>query len=169
MKHPIISFIKSYGLIIVVLSYVIINQRKVIINNFSAEGQTISPIKVTDYQSEQTTFFPNPNENYVVIFWATWCTPCKIEMKRLKASVENNKIPKTNLIAINAFEDSAIIKKFLTKEPYPFTFVNDHSSLSRLLKVRGTPTIALIEKGKLISLSTGMSFIGIFRAEMLFK
>ena len=108
--------------------------------------------------------FPSSNSNSIAIFWATWCGPCKIEMNRLKASVENGKIPAGAIIAINPFESKEVSQKFLATNPYPFTFV-DAPLVSQKLNISATPTTVYFENEKISSISSGMSLFGIWRAE----
>lgn len=110
--------------------------------------------------------FP-PKKGAVVIFWASWCGPCKVEMARLQSSVENGKIPGDKIFAINAFESKLETEKFLSQNPYPFVFL-DAPEVSNKLQVDRTPTTLLMEDGKIISMSSGMSLFGIWRAENLF-
>jgi cytochrome c biogenesis protein CcmG, thiol:disulfide interchange protein DsbE len=111
--------------------------------------------------------FPLPDKNYVVIFWATWCAPCKLEMNRLSQSVKEGKIPSDQIIAISPFEPDPTILDYLEKNEYPFTFVSD-SSLAKEFNIEITPTTLLLERGIIKSISSGVSVWGIWQAEKLF-
>jgi thiol-disulfide isomerase/thioredoxin len=139
-------------------------QGPVILENFKHEGVVLKSIPVTDIQSNQKYFYPAPTRS-MIIFWATWCQPCKAEMYRLKKAVESGDIKSEQLFAVNPFEDIVTIKNFLIENPYPFQFIDDAGVISKALGVRGTPTIALLNGQKVNHLSTGMSLIGIFRAQ----
>lgn len=136
-----------------------------ILNNVSKEGTTLHPEEyqtLNPFQSDQKITFPK--DKAIAIFWATWCAPCKLEMARLKSSVEDGEIPEGAIVAINPFESSGIVRDFLKNNAYPFSFI-DAPNVTRQLKVSATPTTAFIESGKVTSLSTGLSIIGIWRAE----
>jgi thiol-disulfide isomerase/thioredoxin len=107
---------------------------------------------------------PPQNERILILFWASWCGPCKIEMDRFHQSVSDKKIDGGRIIAINPFEDTQVVRKFLKEKFYPFTFV-EAPMLTQELDVSVTPTTLLIENGKIISRSSGISVIGIWRAE----
>lgn len=108
--------------------------------------------------------FPPVKKNAIAIFWATWCGPCKIEMERLKTSVENGAIPAGAIYAINPFEDAATSRKFIKQNPYPFTFL-EAPEVVKTLKVEVTPTTIYIEDNKITSMKTGLSIFGIWKAE----
>lgn len=135
--------------------------------NFETEGQSIDTSRVQNVATNEVISFP-PAGKSIAIFWATWCAPCKLEMKRLKSSVESGAIPKDKIFAINPFEGQPAILKFLKSEPYPFVFIEAPELVSKL-KVEVTPTTLFIEEGKILSRSSGLSLIGIWRAESLFR
>lgn len=109
--------------------------------------------------------FPPENQKVLAIFWASWCGPCKIEMNRLKQSVLNGKIANDKIYAINPFEGFSEIEKFLSKNDYPFIFMNS-PDLSRRLNIQVTPSTLFIENNRVSSMESGMSLIGIWRAEL---
>lgn len=135
-------------------------------NNLEKEGLLISSqkYKVIDRNgTNQELLFPTKSRS-IAIFWATWCAPCKMEMARLSASVKDGKIPIGAIIAINPFESSEVVRSFLKTESHPFTFIEDNG-ISQLLKVDRTPTTMFIENQTILNLSSGLSFIGIWKAE----
>lgn len=137
-----------------------------IISNFSNEGQSVEG---QEYQIIETgisvkkLIFPSQQRS-ITIFWATWCAPCKLEMARLSKSVQNGAIPSGSIIAINPFESTDTVRSFLKKESFPFTFIEDRG-ISQALNVNTTPTTLFIEDKKILSLSSGLSLIGIWKAE----
>ena len=146
--------------------YLLLTAIPLLIHNLSMEGQTLSaqehPV-IEQGQTEKVISFPG-REKTVAIFWATWCGPCKLEMNRLSGSVKEGKIPAGKIIAINPFESTETIRKFLSKNTYPFTFIEDRG-ISQKLNINRTPTTLFIENSKILSLSSGLSVIGIWKAE----
>ena len=142
----------------------------VIQNNFAQEGQVIpaQDLKIISTEDpERMISFP-PKNRAAVIFWATWCVPCRLEMARLSSSVDDGKIPAGAIIAINPFETPEVIRTFLKKTPYPFTFIEDNG-ISLLLNVTTTPTTMFIEENRVKSISSGLSAFGIWKAEQFLK
>lgn len=109
-----------------------------------------------------------PPKKAIAIFWATWCGPCKLEMQRLGSSVQNGKIKQNQIFAINPFEAKQAVEKFLAENQYPFTFI-DAPEVTKTLKVELTPTTVFISDGVVSSMSSGLSLIGIWKAELFLK
>ncbi len=142
-----------------------------VLDNFKSEGtklETGSYRMLSPGQTELEIKFPTPAKKYLTIFWATWCGPCKVEMNRYHSSVESGKFKGEDVIAVNPFEDDSVVMNFLKQHPYPFTFI-EGKHLSSLLNIEVTPTTLLIENSTVISRSSGMSVIGIWKAESFLK
>jgi cytochrome c biogenesis protein CcmG/thiol:disulfide interchange protein DsbE len=135
--------------------------------NSDVENLNLLGAKVINLQNDKELLVEK-DKKYIFLFWATWCAPCKVDMDRYKASVEAGKIPKENIWAINPFENTVIVKKFMKKEPYPFTFVDDSRFIINKLNIKATPTVTFVEKGLVTRQSSGISILGIYKAEWLF-
>lgn len=152
---------------LLVLAYLIYQKGPVVVKNFRSEG---TPLETKEYVALNSTTndmvkFPPPGSRSLAIFWATWCGPCKIEMERLKTSVDKGKIPGDKIFAINPFEAEEVSREFARKNDFPFIFI-DASDISRRLKVELTPTTILIDNGRVESMSSGLSLLGIWKAEL---
>ena len=133
-------------------------------NNFTHEGKVVSPRAVKLLPSQKETLFPPKEKNALLIFWASWCGPCKVEMNRLERSIKDGKIAPDSVFAINAFESDIDVERFLKENNYSFQFIGE-SSLGKDLGIDRTPTTIFLEKTKIVSMNSGMSLIGIWRAE----
>jgi cytochrome c biogenesis protein CcmG, thiol:disulfide interchange protein DsbE len=137
------------------------------LENFKSEGIRLESSRyrtITAHGFADNIEFPVQDKKYLTIFWATWCGPCKVEMNRYHASIEAGKMKPENVIAINPFEDDATVSSFLKQHPYPFTFIEGRK-LTELLNISVTPTTLLIENSTVTSRSSGMSVLGIWKAE----
>jgi cytochrome c biogenesis protein CcmG/thiol:disulfide interchange protein DsbE len=158
---------KSNIFTLFLLAFLVWTKGPEILKNFNSEGLKL---KSQEYQvlnspdSELKVQFPVEKSKSIAIFWATWCGPCKLEMNRLKTSVEEGRIPKEKIFAINPFESNEVIRNFLGDNSYPFTFIDAHN-IAYQLQVDVTPTTLFIEDEIVTSRSSGLSFIGIWKAE----
>jgi thiol-disulfide isomerase/thioredoxin len=160
-----VRHLSSFGLLVLLL-LLISRQLPVWMNSSRHEGRVLPTNRYQLYYPERNQLtFPPPHQRSILIFWATWCTPCKLEMQRLRASVDAGKIPPGSVYAVNPFEPEGEILKFLTKESYPFRFMAA-GDLAVELGVEVTPTTIFIdEQGTINSMASGLSVLGIWRAE----
>lgn len=155
---------------LVVVTIVVILQAPSFFNNIRQAG-TILPgqqYEVIGSNTSASVHFPPKDSRGIAIFWATWCGPCKVEMARLKSSVENGNIPREKIFAVNLFEDQQVIKKFLAQNSYPFTFISA-PEVAKQINVKATPTTLFLDNGMITSMSSGMSLIGIWKAEFFLR
>ncbi len=140
-----------------------------IINNYKSQGTVVTSQNYTTHSGEQLSF-PIIGKNTILLFWASWCAPCKIEMNRLKKSVGNGTINRDSIYLLNPFEDQSTIVAFLKKSPYPFTFLIDNDQkLTRQLNITQTPTTLFLKGLEIEKMSSGISITGILEAESFLK
>lgn len=150
----------------VIVLFVFVQQAPVVFHNFQQAGQRLEPRQVEVFwpKNRQDLEFPPQNQNSLVIFWSTTCAPCKLEMSRLKNSVESGKISEKDIFAVNLFESLETSRRFLRKNNYPFTFIHAPEVVEEL-GVRVTPTNVFLEGNQVLKMSSGMSITGIWSAE----
>jgi cytochrome c biogenesis protein CcmG, thiol:disulfide interchange protein DsbE len=163
---------KSNILFLLLFAFLLWRQVPLLLNNMEFQGSQIQPtlcsiIEISHGDNE--ILFPPNRSKSIVIFWASWCGPCKIEMERLKTSIKNGKMPSNLIFAINPFEPIEVIRKFITSHDYPFTYI-EAPHLAKDLNIEVTPTTLFIdENAGIASISSGMSILGIWKAERFFK
>lgn len=154
---------------VVILGLFLYNRVPTYLENRDLEGKAILPQEYEVFNStDGAVKFPALDQRYIMLFWATWCGPCKVEMNRLMTSVNEGKIPGDKIVAVNSFEESAVIKKFIEENEYPFTFLNA-PQLGNELKVQVTPTTFFVDKGVVTNVASGMSLVGIWKAEKFLR
>lgn len=94
-----------------------------------------------------------------LIFWATWCGPCQIEISRVRELVAENKIKAEQVYLLSIAEDPELILKTATERNYPFHLLHDmNGDAFNFYKVRATPTTVFIDQaGKISWIGTGLS------------
>lgn len=146
-------------LVLVIISVLLYTKYPQIKTNFSSQGQAINDnFELVELRTEESIRFPS-NQKQVVVFWATWCGPCKVELARLQNLVENKKINPQQILALSLDENISMLRDFMKNTKYDFLVAHDTTSqLSQKFNVIGTPTILLInEKNEIQWRTTGIS------------
>ena len=83
----------------------------------------------------------------IVNFWATWCPPCRREMRSLENLYQSTKDKNVEILAVNIGEDIDTVFSFLGAiEPsptFPMLFDSDAVSM-KVWSVKGLPTTYII-------------------------
>ncbi len=96
----------------------------------------------------------------LVYFWATWCGVCKITSPTV-SDLSKSGVPVIS-IAIRSGETPRLLAGMGKKE-LEFPVINDiNGQLANIVGVSATPTFMIIDKGELVSFTTGWtSFLGL--------
>lgn len=96
--------------------------------------------------NSEKVLVPPQGKKSVLVFWATWCGPCELELSRLNRWVRENPQHKTSVFAISSFEDPVLVEKVAKDRAYAFEVLLDaNGQLAHDLKVKVTPTIVFID------------------------
>ncbi|WP_407499933.1 TlpA family protein disulfide reductase [Elizabethkingia anophelis] len=117
-----------------------------------------------DMNGKKVTFIDPKYDKHLIVFWASWCGPCREEIPFLK-KVYVSKDPKLEFISISVDKDKATWKKALNKEQMPWKqfIVNDkeeaYEDLQILFKFNNAiPYTVLVDNNlKILVSSTGLS------------
>lgn len=107
-------------------------------------GGTVKTLTVTSLTGEKLEPLASGKPR-AVVFWATWCGPCTVELKRLQAMVDRKQIAPDSVVAISSGEEAAVVQKAIDDRKYTFSVALDREgAASSQLGVSATPTIFLI-------------------------
>lgn len=142
----------------VIVASVLILKAPGIYENFKRQNQPAPQVMIKRLSGEQLTF-PIPNQKMIVVFWATWCPPCKVELNRFNDMMAKGLIKSNELLAINIEESANVVNEFLNKNPLQFLIALDESGeISKKYNVTGTPTVVFLDAdGKINWITSGLS------------
>ncbi len=142
--------------LIVILIFLVAQRFPVIYENIKAEDKKFSDQNLININQQPISLF---GRKTVVVFWATWCPPCKIELNRLNELMTDKKIPYGSVIAINMNESHSTVLSFLKKNPLKLEIVLDETGqLAEKYLVKATPTILFLNPDLTINWrTTGIS------------
>lgn len=139
--------------------------------NFQAAGQAAGDVEVLELASLETKTIPSsPEQPAVIVFWATWCGPCHLELSRIQKAVEEKTLPDDRIFAVSIGEPIEDVQQFVKDKNYTFPIYVDSQQVSlQSYGVKGTPTIYHLQNGKILWTTTGVNPLSISKAESLFK
>jgi len=129
-------------------------------------GRMAPEFTLTDISGKQHKLSDYRGKNVMIIFWATWCLPCLIEMPHLIALRNIIDEDKLAMLAISN-ENSALVEKFVENKKMNYTvFSSDTRAMpSPFNRIRGIPCSFFIEPNGKIKLATeGMLSLGEMKA-----
>ena len=129
-------------------------------------GRMAPEFTLTDISGKQHKLSDYRGKNVMIIFWATWCLPCLIEMPHLIALRNIIDEDKLAMLAISN-ENSALVEKFVEnkKMNYPVFSSDTRAMPSPFNRIRGIPCSFFIEPNGKIKLATeGMLSLGEMKA-----
>lgn len=137
--------------------FLLIQKAPNLYNNFIMQNKEAPQFEVQDLNLNKVSSneFKEPK---VLVFWATWCGPCEVELGRIQKMINNNEINQDSILAISSFEETEIVQKHVQEKKYTFPIGIDYDGeIADLFKISGTPTIIFFNKNKIDWVTTGLS------------
>ena len=144
--------------LIFVLGFVILQKVPNVLFHIQSENAQ-SPNFKAHLISGDTVDLNQIKASKVLVFWATWCGPCKLELWRINKMIENNEIAPESVLAISSFESPELVQKVSSERGYKFQIgVDPDGQISKQFQVTGTPTIIFVDQSREIKwFTTGLS------------
>jgi peroxiredoxin len=135
-------------------------------------GQKAQDFTLADINGKQHTLSDYRGKNVMIIFWATWCSPCKIEVPHLIALRNVIGQDKLAMLAISHVstaprETTEMVKDFVKRNKINYTvFSADADTMpSPFSRIFGIPCSFFIDKNGKIKLATeGLLSLGEIKA-----
>ncbi|OED36179.1 hypothetical protein AB834_03300 [PVC group bacterium (ex Bugula neritina AB1)] len=116
--------------------------------DFSLKTLSGKSVKLSDYRGKTV----------LIDFWATWCPPCRRELKVLNEIL--NEFPEKNykVLFLSVDQNLTAPQKYIKKMGYSkMTVLHDNKGISQKYGVRGIPSLFVIdENGLLVKNHVGM-------------
>ncbi len=91
----------------------------------------------------------------VLIFWATWCGPCTVELARVQRLIDKQEVPADQIIAVSLDADLSVLKQTAQERGYSFKIVHDSTrAAGRLFGIEGTPTVYFMQADRTVNWTT---------------
>lgn len=144
-------------LLFVIVAWMLSQRLPVFFEMFKREGQEAIATQVQTLDGESLSL--PLKRKHLMVFWATWCPPCKVELARINKMIKSGDIDAQKIIAISSGEEPLIVSSFAKENDYRFPVAVDPSGeIAKKYKVSGTPTLLLInEDGKIEWMTMGVS------------
>ena len=92
-------------------------------------------------------------------FWATWCTPCHVQVEILKGLYPAARANGAEFVAIATGEPEEVVREHLARSPYPYPVLLDpREEAAAALEVLGLPTLVVADRaGRIVWRATGLT------------
>lgn len=143
-------------LFVAVILFFMLSRGPGMLRSFQEQGQSAPSLQgLTSIDGKELNF----SGNKILIFWATWCGPCDIELARINKLVRDKNISSEQVIAISVDDNLEVIQRAQQERGYLFPIVWDQAGVfAKQFTVAGTPTIVVIDKeNKVVWKTMGIS------------
>jgi peroxiredoxin/outer membrane lipoprotein-sorting protein len=125
----------------------------------SFEGKKPPDFTLTSLKGEKISLSSLKGKVVIIDFWASWCPPCREELKIIQKLHNEYKDKGVIILCINSNEEREKVKDFIDENNYNFTVLLDSDGkVSDNYRVKSIPRIFLINKeGIVVKDITGYS------------
>jgi thiol-disulfide isomerase/thioredoxin len=123
------------------------------------EKQLLAGIELTSLEGRTVKLEHYRGKVLILNFWATWCTPCRVEMPDLEALSQRLDKSRYEVVGVTVDQDLNLAREFLLQQGVTFDQYADMgmSLAADLLKISGYPeTLIISPEGRLIKRISGL-------------
>ncbi len=131
---------------VLVLSYLVNSQVPKVLKSLKLEGEVSKNLgELVDIKEKRV----NTEGSIAYVFWASWCPPCEVELKRIHKMIKNSIIHPQQIVAISIDNQLSDLQAVVKEREYNFPVVWDKDgALRKKYDVTVTPTIIVVDKKK---------------------
>jgi cytochrome c biogenesis protein CcmG, thiol:disulfide interchange protein DsbE len=123
-------------------------------------GEPMPDFELPDASGQMVKFSDVCRQNKLVLinFWASWCTPCRMEMPQFEKIYAAKKNLGFALLAVNEDSEREKADAYLKSKPVSFPVLMDtDGAVSKQFGVKALPTTILVgQDGKVLQVVVGM-------------
>jgi cytochrome c biogenesis protein CcmG/thiol:disulfide interchange protein DsbE len=123
-------------------------------------GEPMPDFTLPDASGKMVKFSDVCRENKLVMinFWASWCTPCRMEMPQFERIYATKKGQGFTLLAVNEDREREKADAYLKNKPVSFpVLIDNDGAISKQFGVKALPTTILVgQDGKVIQVVEGV-------------
>ena len=135
----------------------------VLVSAAASAQETLPNTQIKDVASGKKIAFNEtftPGKVTVVSFWATWCVPCKKEIKNVREKLEGwHKEADFNYMTVSIDETRAegLVRSYAKAQGWDFPYyIDPNSDLKRSLNFQNVPFTIIVDKaGKVVFMHSG--------------
>jgi peroxiredoxin len=151
-------------IVVILIGFFVAQRIPVLFQQYKAEG-TAAPTFSIPTLADGTFESRSSNHSLILVFWATWCGPCTIELSRLNDLVSQGTVRRERILAISSFEERSLLENTVQERGYVFPVgLDTDGRVAQAFNIQGTPTLVFLSKeGTIQRISTGLSPLLEFR------
>ena len=115
-------------------------------------GQAAPDFSTLDLSNNMVSLASYHGKKVVLLdFWATWCSPCRMEMVELQSLQDKFKDKSFEILSLNQGEAADVVGQFINRKKYGFhVLLDSDGATSAKFGVRAIPTLVLVDKDGII-------------------